>query len=135
MEAVSYEVAEQEVNEWLEKCRFRKRSIESNKEYVEQLIEAVMSGDISIDDDTKEITMPLVFPIGENGSVNELKFKTELRVKEYRQKLKTGNVKPGDSDGRILAYAAALSSQPFSVVDSLSSVDQSLASSIAIFFF
>jgi hypothetical protein len=135
MSAVSYEVAEQEVHGWLKECRFRKRKIESNKEYVDQLIEAVENGDITIDEDTKEIVMPLVFPIGENGSVSELKFKTQLKVKEYRQRLNSGRVQAGDSDGRILAYISALTGQHFNVISELSSEDNSLASSIAIFFF
>lgn len=135
MEAVSYEVAEIQVNEWLKECRFRQRKIENNKEYVDQLIEAVMNGDILIDDETKEVEMALAFPVGENESIKSLTFKTRLKVKEIRQRLKAGNVQAGDSDGRILAYISALTGQHFNVVSELSSEDNSLASSIAIFFF
>ena len=132
MEAVSLEVAEQEVQAWIEKCRFRKRKVESNKEYVDQLIEGVIHGDLSIDEETHDIEMELIRPVGD---VRKLVFKTELKVKEIRHKLKSGNVSAGDSDGRILAYISALTNQPFSVIDDLNTEDQSLASSIAIFFF
>lgn len=135
MSSVSEEVAIEEINGWLDKCRFRKRSRESNKEYIDQLVDAVMDGDLIVDEETKELTMNLAHPIGESNAFKTLTFKTDLKVKEIRLKMKSGNVKPGDSDGRILAYAAALTSQPFSVVDSMSTVDQGLASSIAIFFF
>ena len=49
-------IAEQEVSEWLDYKKVKPASRESNKQFVDVLIDSVMYGNVTIDAETKVIT-------------------------------------------------------------------------------
>lgn len=128
---LSREVAEQEVNAWLDFKKVRDRKRESSEDSIESLVYGFMDGDLVMDSESKEITLKLQFPIG--GSINELKFKPRLRLNDVHSHLK--NVKSSDVDGRILAYVCALTGQNSGIISNMDSEDYSIAQSLAVFFF
>lgn len=128
---VSREVAEKDVQRWLEAKRVRQTKRESLKDYIESLILEVMEGFISIDDDCN-LTQKLRFPIGLHENIKELNFKSRLKVLEINEFLK--NVKQGDNDGRVLAYILAATEQPLGIIQSLDTEDLGVSQSIAVFF-
>ncbi len=132
MQSVSREVAIEEIEGWLDYRRERPKKREANKEYIEQLIEGVEEGVLSVDED-HNIIFELAFPIGNEKQIKELKFKPLLQVKDYHPHLKT--VKSGDSDGRMMAYICGLTGQNSGVISQLYTNDLTMATNIAVFFF
>lgn len=126
------ELAEKEVNLWFDFKRIKTRKREENGGSIESLIDGFMSGSLTIDPDTAEISLKLSFPLGSNN-IEKLVFKPRLKVREAHKHLK--NVSASDVDGRILAYVSALTDQNSGVVKEMDTEDYSLAQSIAIFFF
>ena len=132
MQSVSREVATEEVEGWLDFKGVRARKRESNKEYIEQLIEGVEDGFLSIDEE-KNIHFELARPIGNDKQIKQLKFKPLMQVKDYHPHLKS--VKPGDSDGRMMAYICGLTGENSGVIAQLDTEDNTIATNIAVFFF
>lgn len=128
---VSREVATTDINRWLEAKRVRQSKKTLLADNIEVLVEEVMEGFITIDDDCN-LTQRLRFPIGLNENIKELKFKSRLKVLEINEFLK--NVKPGDNDGRVLAYILAATEQPLGIIQSLDTEDLGVSQSIAVFF-
>lgn len=128
---VSREVAEKDVQRWLEAKRVRQSKKTLLADNIEVLVEEVMEGFISIDDDCN-LTQKLRFPIGLHENIKELNFKSRLKVLEINEFLK--NVKQGDNDGRVLAYILAATEQPLGIIQSLDTEDLGVSQSIAVFF-
>ncbi len=127
---ISRDLAEQEVNEWLDFKRVKSKKRESNADAIENLIDGFCDGDLVMDQETKEITLKLSFPA---GNLNEFKFKPRLKLSDTHTYLK--NAKSGDLDARVLAYMCALTGLNSGIVKELDTEDYGLAQSIAIFFF
>jgi hypothetical protein len=128
---VSREVAEADVQRWLEAKRVRQSKkilLEGN---VEVLIESVMEGFITIDENCN-LTQVLRFPVGLHENIKQLNFKTRLQVLEVSPFLK--KVEQGDGDGRVLAYILAATEQPLGIIQSLDTEDLGVSQSIAVFF-
>lgn len=133
MQSVTREVAQNDIERWLDFKGVRRRKRESNKEYIEQLIEGVEDCYLKVDDDCN-IHFELAIPIGnDDHKIKELVFKPLLQVKDYHPHLK--NVKPGDSDGRMMAYICGLTGQNSGVIHQLYTDDLTVATNIAVFFF
>lgn len=135
MSKVTKEVAEAEVNQWLEKKKILKATIESLKDSIDVLIASVEEGVLILDTETYKWKHELLFPLeGEKGvtSINELTYIPRLNDKILRQYSK--GVKGDDSEGRLNAYIAALTGQPREVIASLDSTDKKISMAIAIFF-
>jgi hypothetical protein len=128
---VSREVAEADVQRWLEAKRIRQTKRESLKEYIESLVLEVMDGFITIDENCN-LTQKLRFPIGLNESVKELNFETRLKVLDVNPFLQ--KVAQGDNDGRVLAYILAATKQPLGFIQALDTEDLGVSQSIAVFF-
>jgi hypothetical protein len=129
MDKVSREKATEEINEWLDKKKVYPSTRETQKDSIDLLIEAMMAGDVTLDDKTNEFTVNLLFPLEE---VKTLKCKARLNDKMLRPHL--NGVKPSDADGRLNAYISALVSQPKAVIENLDSADKKIIMSIAVFF-
>lgn len=131
MSKVSKEIAEKEVNDWLDykKINVQKREAQANS--IETLIGFISEGTISIKED-KTIVQELLFEIGKESKITKLEYKPRIHVGAIQRHLEGG--KSTDMDLRIVATAAALTSQTKELIKQLDSEDYSVASSIAIFF-
>lgn len=126
---VSIEKATQEVEGWLDKKKVYPSVRESQKDSIDLLIEAIMQGDLTLDEKSGEFVHKLQFPLPE---LTELRYKARLNDKMLRPHLQ--GVKASDADGRFLALAAALTSQPKAVLEGLDSSDKKIMMSIGVFF-
>lgn len=129
---ISRELATQEIEKWLDRKKVYDSTKESQKDSVDLLIEAVMNGDLTLNQTTNELRHILLFPDALNGEVKELVYKARLNDKMLIPHLQ--GVSPKDADGRLLAHTAALTSQPKELLKNLDSADKKIMMSIAVFF-
>lgn len=132
MTSVSREIAEAEVNAWLEKKKVFSSTKESSKDSIEVLVDAMCNGVLSLDQQTWNFTHKLLFPFGDQVKVEELKYKPRLNDKMLKPYL--NGVKASDAEGRLLAYIAALTGQSRAILEELDTADKKIAMAIAIFF-
>lgn len=131
-ELVTLEVAQNEVKEWLEYRKISASKVESLKDSVEELANAIADGDIELNED-KSFKQNLKFPIeGESGKIETLVFQPRLKIATVNAHLQS--VKSTDLNGMVVAYIAALTGKPKALITSLDSTDYSIARSIALFF-
>jgi hypothetical protein len=126
------ELAEKEVNSWLDYKRVKPSKREDNKDSIDSLIDSFMDGSLSLNPDTSEITLKLNYPVTSNN-IDKLVFKPRLKVGEIHKRL--ANVKSTDGDARVMAYVSALTGQNTGVIADMDSGDYSIAQPIVIFFF
>jgi hypothetical protein len=131
MEKVVKEVAFEEVEKWLDHKKISDKKRESYKEQVDLLVESISDGYLSLNDDFT-FTQKLKFPISNQISTSQLTYKPRLKMSEIHRRLE--GVKTSDSDGRVCAYIAALTSQPKEVIKELDTVDYEIGQAITIFF-
>lgn len=131
MSRVSREVAEADVCRWLDLKRVRNRKRENSKDQIENMIDAVEDGVLSIDEDGV-ITHQLSFPIGDEVKKESISYK--LRVSAGEIKKRTQRVGITDWDGRVTAYISALTGESENAVNRLDSDDFNIANNIALFF-
>jgi hypothetical protein len=132
MSKVNRETAEAEINSWLDFKKISEKKRTNYKENIESLVDAVCEGILSVNPEGKELVQILNFPIGEEMKVNKLEYKPRLTVGAVQSHL--NGVKATDADGRIIAYIAALTSQPKELIKKMDTEDNGLAQSIAVFF-
>jgi len=128
---INRETATKEVERWLDFKKVSKKKKESNKEQIDVLVSAIVDGEIILEDDFS-LTHNLRFEVGEEVKVSKLKYKPRVNVKQITQYL--NGVKAGDADGRILAYACALTGEPKGIIQALDTEDWSVVQNIVIFF-
>jgi hypothetical protein len=132
MANVTPEIATNEMNAWLDSKKIMTNTRESNEDSTQLLIDAMVEGIITIDEESKVISHNLMFPIGDGE---------EIKVLEYRQRLSDRllepymkGVKPTDADGRLIAYICALTQNSRGIIKNMDSVDKKIALAIAVFF-
>ena len=130
--AVSKQIATDEITKWLDSKGVRAKKRKENEDSIEELIESVEEGYLIVDDETNELVLELATPLGSEGQIKEFRFKPRLTVGEVHPFLK--KLKVGDNDGRLLAYAQALTGQPAAVINSMDTGDQGLIVTITLFF-
>jgi hypothetical protein len=132
MSKVNRETAEKEINGWLDFKKVSATKRESNKDFINNLIDAVCEGVLVVKDDTKTIVHNLKFPTEGEAPLTTLEYKPRINYSSVKNHLT--NVKPGDSDGRFTAYMAALTGQPKQLFEKLDTEDYTIAQSISLFF-
>jgi hypothetical protein len=125
---VTKDVAVQEIEGWLEKKRIYDSQKENNKAEIELLIDAVMRGDLVLDE-KGEFTHTLNWPLED---IKEIKYKARLNDTMLKRFL--NGVKATDGEGRFMAHAQCLTNQPKAILESLDSIDKKLMTSIVVFF-
>lgn len=130
MNFIDKETATAEVNGWLDEKKYSARKREENKEHVERLIGYVEDGILIFDEN--KIVQTLKFPFGEETTIDKLEYKKRLTVEAVQ--LQMQNVKASDTNGMILAYAAALTIKPKGFLKKLDTEDYSVLQSIVVFF-
>lgn len=132
MSKVNRETAEKEIEQWLDFKKVGARKRESNKEFIEALIDAIVDGVLVIKSDTKVIVHNLKFPTDGEQPLTTLEYKPRISYSQVKGHLT--NVKAGDGDGRFAAYMAALTGQPKAMFEKLDSEDYTIAQAISLFF-
>ena len=132
--AVNRDVAEKDVERWLDYKRIGITKRENMKDNVDILIDAVQDGQLVVNDDHTLKQLLVWPPENDEGEahVTELTFIPRIHFSQIQPKLK--GIKPGDTEGRLLGYAAALSNQPAGVLRKLDTVDLAITQAIAVFF-
>lgn len=131
-EKVTPEMAEEEVQKWLDFKKISPSKRTDKKDQIKQLVNAIIDGDISINEEN-EIVQVLKTPIGTGDKqIKEFKYKPRITVGAVQQHLK--NIQTSDADGRVVCYIQALTGQSAGMIKGLDSVDYDIAQTIAIFF-
>lgn len=133
MEKISVELAEQEINNWLESKKIFEAERVRQKQSVETLVDAVVNGFLTVKEDG-DLQHTLLFPIGseEKAQVKTLTYKKRLAERDTRKALK--GVSPSDVEGRMLAYIQALTDEAAGIIGALDTSDSRIAKSIVVFF-
>lgn len=134
MGKVNLEIAQKEVQKWLDFKKVDEEKIEDNKDNILTLAKAVSSGSLSLDSDHNFIH-ELKFPITDSdGNVVESKMKFKPRLKVGDLQTKTQNVKSNDTFALITAYISALTDLNSGIIKQMDSEDYKVAQGIVIFF-
>lgn len=129
---VAKEIAQEEVNSWLDAKKITPQKRETFEAYIEQLVNGICNGALSLNPETKVFTYTLSFPTEGDAPITKLDFKPRLKLSTVTAHLQ--GVKSTDGDGRLTAYVAALTGQPKGVINALDTEDYSACLSIAVFF-
>lgn len=130
-QVVSEELARREFSGWLDAKRISERKREQYKDQEDILVEAIMAGDLVVEE--KGLLLKLLFPTNDGEGISVLNFKNRLTVGE--RQATTKGVAANDAEGRLIAYIAALTDQPAGVIKKLESgEDYERASAIAVYF-
>ena len=128
---VSKEVATAEINKWLESKKVGSLKREANENQINVLIEAICDGYLSLAEDFT-LVHTLKFPPSEGKPLKELRYKNRITLKEVTENMK--NVKAQDVDGRILAYASALTGEAKGIMARFDTEDSGILQAIVLFF-
>ena len=133
-EVVSYEQAQKEISKWLDMRRvspMRRKS--AFKREIERLEDAVMYGALIVNEDLS-LRHVLHNPITNSKgteTLSELTYKSRVRVEDVDYR----GIKNDDADGRMLAFISALTGVPKPILRKLDFEENSLAQTIAGFFY
>lgn len=131
-EVVNIDTATAEIGKWLDHKRINEKKREDQKSTIDTLIDAVRFGLLTVDEENFNLIQKLNFPVGNNGEIDELKFRPRMGVGQVHRHLK--GLKSDDADGRLAAYVAALTGRTKIEIGHLDTEDYSVGQSIAIFF-
>lgn len=130
---ITKEIAQAEVESWLDKKKILPSTKELYSDYVDTMIDAVCEGILVLDPTTFVWKHKLMFnDLGGEETFLELSYRVRMNDKLMQPHMK--GVKQGDADGRLNALVAALTDQPKGIIASLDTQDKKIAMSIAIFF-
>ena len=131
MTALSPEVAMQEIEKWLDHKKVSASKRESNEEAINELAEEISAGNLILDA-SFNLEYSLKSPIISEEATKKLVFKPRLKIGTVYSHLQ--GVKPTDADGRLFAYAAALTSNPKEVIKNLDIDDWNIVKAVVVFF-
>ena len=130
-EVVSREVAQSEIDKWLDHKKISAKKREQQKDSIDSLVDAVVEGTLVLKEDFT-LVHTLKFPTDGESPIKTLEYKPRLKMDIVHAHLQ--NVKSTDADGRVAAYVAALTTKSKTIVKALDTEDYSVAQSIAVFF-
>lgn len=132
---VTVEVAEKEVDLWLDYKRVKSKKRENLAPQIEVLVDGIVDGSLVLDHQSFVFKQILLFPLKNSKgdvTVASISYKPRLNVKQINAKMK--GVKPTDADARVVGYIAALTDEATEVLTHLDSEDNSIAQAFATFF-
>ena len=135
MSKVALEVAQAEVNKWLDYKKVSQEKRETYQNYISALVSGVQEGILSIDEENV-ITQKLIWPIKHQegkGALESLSFRPRITVGAIHNHM--NGVKADDADGRIKAYICALTNTPKALINALDTDDYGIPQAVAVFFF
>lgn len=134
MSKVPQEVAEQDVNKWLNSRNTSESKKSKMADSIKELEAYVMEGKLIVKEDGT-LLQKLDCPFGEESVVSELTFKNRITVGDIQKRMTGNNIKSGDIDGRLMIYACALTGKAFEQIAKMDSSDYSVTSTVTSFFF
>lgn len=129
-EVMPIEQAEAEVTAWLDKNKITPARRGRAETAIENLIEAVQYGTISIGDNGK-ITHTLAFPLTD-VSLNTLTYKERENTESVMKAI--SGLKVNTADTQLIAHIAELTDQPYGYITKLHPTDLVVSKSIGVFF-
>ncbi len=138
MNKITAEIAEQEVQNWLEFKKVSERKRENYKDNIETIVNAMVDGVLVLEPDTFTFKQTLKHKIApdeksqQSGSIEELEYKPRITVRQVQMQLQ--GIKASDVQGMILGYACALTGKPKGILAALDTEDFNTVQAIAIFF-
>jgi hypothetical protein len=127
---IAHEVAEQEINDWLESKKILPDTIEDNEASKKVLISAMMYGRLKYNSEDNSLTQTLAFPVGD---IKELRYRSRIND-NFVQKYMKG-APQNDADARVNGYLAAMTETGRGIISGLDFVDKKVANAIGAFFF
>ena len=131
MDVISKDIAQIEVEKWLDHKKIGSKKRELQKDNIDTLIDAIAEGALVLKDDCT-LVHTLKFPTDGELSIKVLEYKPRIKMETIQVHLQ--GVKAADADGRVNAYIAALTSKPKDLIKKLDTEDYSICQSVAIFF-
>ena len=133
MSKIERTVAEKEINDWLERKKVFKSTIEANEDSVKLLVDGIVEGVLVLDESGK-FRHELLHPFGGESTAQIKELVYHFRLNDRMLKPHTNGLSPKDAEGRLLAYIAALTEQNRVLLESMDSLDKKVATAIAVFF-
>lgn len=130
-QVVSKDVAQADINKWLDSKKIGSLKREAQENQINVLIEAICDGYLKVEEDCT-LVHTLKFPPTEGKTIKELRYKSRLTLKEVNAQLQ--GVKATDVDGRIMAYAAALTGEVKGIIARFDTEDAGIVQAIVLFF-
>ena len=126
-------MARKEVIAFLDYKRVKEKRRETLYQQLDILVEAVMDGDISFDENFN-ITHKLIFPLEVDGrvTVKELKYMSRINYGKLNSAL--SKVKSDDANGQLMATAKVLTGEGSNIIGAIDTADKSISESISAFF-
>jgi len=132
MGKISRDIAEKEVNGWLDNKKISASKREAKKDNIEVLVCGIMDGELVMNKDFT-ITQSLRFPLSESAEgIKQLIYKSRLSVAQTQACLK--GVKMTEAYSLISSFVAVLTGQHNEAIVCMDSEDFSTAQAIASFF-
>lgn len=129
-QVVSLAIATDTVNDWLNFKRIPLNKREALQSMIDNMVNAVVEGDLVLDEETKVWKHTLIFP---EGAISELTYKPRISDRDTDKYAKAA--KGTDFQAIMKRTILALTDAPLGVINALdSSTDKQIAESIAIFF-
>lgn len=126
---VSIEVAQAEIQKWLDGTKVMSSKQAASKSDIELLTDAVCDGLLVVNEDLT-LTQKLLYPL---EGVTELVYKSRLSVGDPASRLK--EFKADDIHGMVLAYVATLTQKPNALIKNIDRKDYRISTAVAGFFF
>ncbi len=133
MPAVSIEIAEKDVNSWLNYKKLSDAKKEDKKDAIKKLVALIADGKLTLDPETFILKQELCWEVGETLKVGKLEYKPRINVGELQMNLRGVDVME-DMTGYMVAYGAALTGQPKNIIKLLDTEDFTVVQTIAGFF-
>ena len=138
-ELITPEVAQQDIDKWLDYKKIGQHKRELLKEAIDTIYDALVSGELTIKEDFT-ILYRLKFPVSSavagsdepSKELKELSFKPRLNGEQLEARLK--HMKATDTASRVRAYIQALTNAPEVLLKKLDTSDLDVCQSIAGFF-
>lgn len=134
MEKISREVAQAEVEKWLDYKRVNSKKRETYEDNIETLVESITNGFLTLGEDhvfQHSLKFPITNSDGET-TVSTLEYKPRIKVSEIQKYMQ--GIKPTDGDGRVAGLIAALTGKTKAIVKDMDTEDYTISQAIAIFF-
>ena len=126
---VSIEVAQAEIQKWLDGTKVMASKQAASKSDIELLTDAVCDGLLVVNEDLT-LTQKLLYPL---EGVTELVYKSRLSVGDPASRVK--EFKADDIHGMVLAYVATLTQKPNALIKNIDRKDYRISTAVAGFFF
>lgn len=127
---VAKEVAEKDVNKWLDYKKVDPGKREEFSDNIDNLVNAISAGHLVYKNN--ELVQTLKFPVGKDDAVKVLKYKARIKMSEIEAR--SQNIKGSSHHGILRAYICALTETHSDIIKELDTEDNRIAQSIATFF-